>query len=66
VVIKVLAEQRAGIDGHRTVEKDRDVCQPLCGFQSLQVEHQRLRAANRERRDHDRAAAADSGLDDGG
>ena len=46
----VLAVQRGGLDGHRAVQVDRQVGRDLRrALQPLQHQHQRLRAAHRER-----------------
>ena len=59
-------EDRGRVDRHRAVHPDRDLGDALLVDEQVEVEHQLLRALDREGRDHDLAASRHRLVDDVG
>ncbi len=60
---EVLAEQLGCVDGHRTVEVDRNVGDPVLRAQHAHQKENALRTSDRKNRHENRAAAVKCAVD---
>src|SRR6266700_4647533 len=64
LILEIPAEDFTGVLRHRTVEKNRHICEPACRLQALEIIEQALRAPDGKGWNDNGAAAADRSADD--